>query len=90
MLHRMQAAGFEPNEQTLASVLPAFARLQMLSVGKEIHGYIARHEFMANYYLINGLLDVYRRCREMESALNIFSEFFVKSAGSFNTTIVGY
>ncbi|KAM7504896.1 hypothetical protein LguiB_003800 [Lonicera macranthoides] len=51
---------------------------------------IARHEFMANHYLINGLLNVYRRCRDMESALKIFSEFSMKNAGSFNTMIVGY
>ncbi|KAM7499797.1 hypothetical protein LguiA_024211 [Lonicera macranthoides] len=40
--------------------------------------------------LINGLLNVYRRCRDMESALKIFSEFSMKNAGSFNTMIVGY
>ncbi|XP_057507793.1 pentatricopeptide repeat-containing protein At2g13600-like [Actinidia eriantha] len=89
-MSRMQAAGFEPNAQTLASVLPACARLEMLSLGKEIHGYITRHGFMSNLIVVNGLLDVYRSCGDMGSALKIFSKFSVKNVVSFNTMIVGY
>ncbi|KAF8379755.1 hypothetical protein HHK36_029204 [Tetracentron sinense] len=90
LLSRMQAAGFEPNARTLASVLPACARLQTLSLGKEIHGYVIRHGFMSNPFVVNGLVDVYRRCADMKSALKIFSKFSVKNAVSFNTMIVGY
>ncbi|GMY07571.1 pentatricopeptide repeat-containing protein At2g13600-like [Fagus crenata] len=61
LLYRMQEAGFGPNARTLASVLPACARLEKLSLGKEIHGYITRHEFMSNPFVVNGLVDVYRR-----------------------------
>ncbi|KAI8006437.1 Pentatricopeptide repeat-containing protein [Camellia lanceoleosa] len=90
MLYKMQAAGFEPNAQTLASVLPACARLEKLSLGKEIHGYITRHGFMSNPIVVNGLLDVYRRCADMGSSFKIFSKFSVKNGVSFNTMIVGY
>ncbi|KAK9292574.1 hypothetical protein L1049_020548 [Liquidambar formosana] len=90
VLFRMQAAGLEPNARTLASVLPACARSQKLSLGKEIHGYITRHGFMSNPFVVNGLVDVYRRCVDMGSALKIFSKFSVKNAVSFNTMIVGY
>ncbi|XAR71609.1 hypothetical protein NMG60_11017966 [Bertholletia excelsa] len=90
MLSRMIAAGLEPNAQTLASVLPACARLRMLSLGKEIHGYITRHAFMSNPIIVNGLLDVYRRCADIGSALKIFAKFSTKNAISFNTMIVAY
>ncbi|CAK9151573.1 unnamed protein product [Ilex paraguariensis] len=89
MLYRMQATGFEPNARTLASVLPACARLEKLSLGKEIHGYIVRHGFMSNPFVVNGLVDIYRRCADMVSATKIFSKFSVKNGVSYNTMIVG-
>lgn len=90
MLSSMQAAGFQPNAQTLASVLPACARLQNLNLGKEIHGYVTRQGFMSNPFVVNGLLDMYRRCSDMASAHKIFSGFSVKNVISYNTMIVGY
>ncbi|KAF7132163.1 hypothetical protein RHSIM_Rhsim09G0207300 [Rhododendron simsii] len=89
VIYEMQAEGFEPNAQMLASVLPACARLEKLSLGKEIYGYIMSDGFMSNSILINGLLDVYRRCANMVSALKIFRIFLAKNAVSFNTKIVG-
>ncbi|XP_019189077.1 PREDICTED: pentatricopeptide repeat-containing protein At2g13600-like [Ipomoea nil] len=90
MLYKMQAAGFEPNAQTLASVLPACGRLQMLYLGKEIHGYLTRNGFMCNSFVVNGLIDVYRRCGDMEYAFRVFSIYSVRNEVSFNTMIVGY
>ncbi|GAV82829.1 PPR domain-containing protein/PPR_1 domain-containing protein/PPR_2 domain-containing protein [Cephalotus follicularis] len=90
MLFRMLAEGLRPNARTLASVLPACARLRELSLGKEIHGYITRHGFMFNPFVVNGLVDVYRRSADMVSALKLFSKFSVKNAVSWNTIIVGY
>lgn len=90
MIYEMQAEGFEPNAQMLASVFPACARLEKLSLGKEIHGYIMSDGFMSNPILVNGLLDMYRRCANMVSTLKIFSIFSAKNTVSFNTMIVGY
>lgn len=90
LLFRMQEAGFEPNARTLASFLPACARLQRLNLGKEVHGYIMRHGFISNPFLLNGLVDMYRRCSDMKSAFRIFSNYSVKNTVSYNTMIVGY
>lgn len=90
MLFRMVGEGIEPNAQTLASVLPACARLQKLSLGKEFHGCITRRRFMSNPIVVNGLIDVYRRCCDMRSAFQLFSKFSAKNAVSCNTMIVGY
>ncbi|XP_047328423.1 pentatricopeptide repeat-containing protein At2g21090-like [Impatiens glandulifera] len=87
----MLSRGFEPNAQTLASVLPACARLGDLKLGKEIHGYVSRHGFMSNSIIVNGLLDVYRRCGDMDSAMKIFRKYsLMKNTVSFNTMLVGY
>ncbi|GAA0151774.1 hypothetical protein LIER_37353 [Lithospermum erythrorhizon] len=90
MLRRMVAAGFEPNARTLASVLPACARLRSLELGKEIHGYIMRHGSVSNPFVVNGLTDLYRRCGDMQSAFSVFSKFSLKNEVSYNTIIVGY
>ncbi|KAF2299326.1 hypothetical protein GH714_031554 [Hevea brasiliensis] len=90
LLFRMLAEGIEPNARTLASVLPACARLQKLSLGKKFHGYVTRHGFMSNPFVVNGLVDVYRRCGDMDNAFKIFSKFSLKNGVSYNTMIVGY
>ncbi|XP_030467167.2 pentatricopeptide repeat-containing protein At2g13600-like [Syzygium oleosum] len=90
LLARMIIEGFEPNARTLASVLPSCARLQELKLGREIHGYITRHKFMSNSYVVNGLVDVYRRCRDVRSAENMFEYFSVQNEVAYNTMMVAY
>ncbi|XP_027332181.1 pentatricopeptide repeat-containing protein At2g13600-like [Abrus precatorius] len=83
-------AGMRPNARTLASVLPACARMRCLSLGKELHGYVVRHEFFSNAFVVNGLVDMYRRCGDMKSAFKVFTKFSRKCAAAYNTMIVGY
>ncbi|KAJ1425353.1 WD40-like Beta Propeller [Sesbania bispinosa] len=91
MLARMVGVeGMKPNAQTLASVLPTCARMQWLCLGKELHGYIVRHEFFSNAFVVNALVDMYRRCGEMKSAFKMFSKFARKCAASYNAIIAGY
>ncbi|WCJ32472.1 Pentatricopeptide repeat (PPR) superfamily protein [Euphorbia peplus] len=90
LFSRMQVEGIEPNARTIASALPACARLQKLSRAEEFHGYIMRRGFMSNPFVVNGLVDVYRRCGDMDSAFKIFSKFQLKNGVSYNTMIVGY
>lgn len=86
----MQSEGIEPNARTIASVLPACARLQNLSLGKELHGYITRRGFISNLFVVSGLIDVYRRCADMRSGVRLFSKLAVKNEVSCSTVIVGY
>ncbi|CAM8921910.1 unnamed protein product [Rhodiola kirilowii] len=90
LMSKMLVAGVKPNERTLASVLPACARLTSLTLGKELHGYIVRHGYLSNSFVVNGLVDVYRKCFEMGTAFKIFSNYSIKNEVSFNTMIVGY
>ncbi|KAK7384936.1 hypothetical protein VNO78_30639 [Psophocarpus tetragonolobus] len=91
LLERMVVeAGMQPNAQTLASVLPACTRMQWLHLGTELHGYVVRHEFFSNAFIVNGLVDMYRRCGDMDSAFKMFSRFSRKCAASYNTMMAGY
>ncbi|KAL2318153.1 hypothetical protein Fmac_032029 [Flemingia macrophylla] len=82
--------GIRPNAQTLASVLPACGRMQWLHLGKELHGYVVRHEFFSNAFVVNGLVDMYIKCGDMRSAFKMFSRFSRKCAASYNAMIAGY
>ncbi|KAJ6820270.1 KH domain-containing proteinisoform X2 [Iris pallida] len=90
LLREMIDSGIQPNCRTLASILPSCGRLRELHIGKEIHGYIVRHGLMSNPFSVNGMIDVYRRCGDMVSALELFSRFSVRNLVSYNTMIVGY
>ncbi|KAF7816666.1 pentatricopeptide repeat-containing protein [Senna tora] len=90
LLYKMQVAGMEPNARTLASVIPSCARLRKLNLGKELHSYIIRHDSMSNAFVVNGLLDMYRRCGDMDGAFKIFSRVSRKCSASYNTMIAGY
>ncbi|WJX10037.1 hypothetical protein P8452_00806 [Trifolium repens] len=87
---KMVGAGVAPNARTLASVLPACARMKRLCLGKELHGYIVRRELFSNGFVLNALVDMYRRCGDMKSAFEMFSKYVRKCAASYNTMIVGY
>ncbi|KAI4340935.1 hypothetical protein MLD38_025724 [Melastoma candidum] len=90
LLFRMTREGFEPNDRTLASVLPSCSRLKDLNLGREIHGYVTRRLFNDSSYVVNGLLDLYRKCGDMRSAEFMFWKFSVRNEVSYNTMIVGY
>lgn len=45
---------------------------------------------MSNSFVVNGLVDVYRRCADMVTAFELFSKFSMKNEVSCNTMIVGY
>lgn len=90
MLYRMRASRFEPNARILASVLPCCARLREVRLGKEMYGYIMRCGFMSTPYVVNGLIDLFRKCGAMENAFKIFSKCSVRDEVSFNTMIAGY
>ncbi|KAF7054908.1 hypothetical protein CFC21_062501 [Triticum aestivum] len=68
---RMDAA---PNALTLASVLPACARLRSLVLGRAIHGFWLRRGGGpgANPIVDNAVLDVYAKCGALRSARRVF------------------
>ncbi|KAL0912989.1 hypothetical protein M5K25_016415 [Dendrobium thyrsiflorum] len=90
LLGQMLDNGFKPNAQTLASVLPCCGRLEALQVGKEIHGYVVRHGLKLNPFILNGLIDVYSKCGDLGSALEIFLKSSVRNLVSYNAIIDGY
>ncbi|KAL6504499.1 hypothetical protein OROGR_026422 [Orobanche gracilis] len=88
---RMHGEGFEPDEVTLTSVLSACAQSGMLDIGKKIHEIIIREKGIElNEFILNGLVDMYAKCGDLENARLVFEEIPVKNTATWNSLITGY
>ncbi|KAG8389795.1 hypothetical protein BUALT_Bualt01G0015600 [Buddleja alternifolia] len=86
----MQEQGFEPDEVTLASVLSACAQSGMLDFGKKIHEMIAKKRIELNEFVLNGLVDMYAKCGDLENAMLIFEGMSFKNSATWNSLITGF
>ncbi|XP_011069810.1 pentatricopeptide repeat-containing protein At3g21470 [Sesamum indicum] len=87
---RMRGDGFEPDEVTFASVLSACAQSGMLDVGKEIHEMILQRRIELNEFVLNGLVDMYAKCGDLENARLIFQGMSIKNSAPWNSLITGF
>lgn len=53
---------------TLRLILNVSSGLSDVQLGKQVHGFIYRHNFFADVFIGNALLDMYGKCRNLKSA----------------------
>eukprot|EP01018_Ginkgo_biloba_P008707 Gb_07635 [translate_table: standard] len=90
LFRQMQLAGLKPDPVTIASVLPACARLVALQHGKEIHDYIIRSGFDYDIFVRNSLIDMYTKCENTDDARHVFDNMSVRDVVSWSSIIAGY
>ncbi|XP_057837544.2 pentatricopeptide repeat-containing protein At2g13600 [Cryptomeria japonica] len=86
----MKMMGFEPNQITYASVLPACANLGDLELGKELHHEIIRRGFQFDVFVGNALVDMYAKCGSLEDARDVFDKMTQRDLVSWNAMVSGY
>lgn len=80
----------EPNEITIASVLPACANLGALEVGQRIEEYAKAKGYLKNMFVCNAILELHARCGSINRAKRFFDEIGrKKNLCSWNTMIMG-
>ncbi|MCL7039114.1 hypothetical protein MKW94_014703 [Papaver nudicaule] len=84
---RLLEAKMRPTSVTLASILPAFAGLASLRLGKELHGYILKHGHEGGCYVGSSLTDMYAKCGRMDLAISIFQNMPVRDVVAWNSMI---
>ncbi|XP_068649961.1 pentatricopeptide repeat-containing protein At5g08510 [Aristolochia californica] len=91
MFLRMEKEGeANPNEVTLASVLPACANLGALDVGERIGTYARERGFLRNVFVSNALLEMYAKCGRIDQAREVFEVLGRRrNACSWNSMIMG-
>ncbi|KAL5719033.1 hypothetical protein ACHQM5_011868 [Ranunculus cassubicifolius] len=80
----------EPNEVTIASVLPACANLGALEMGKRIEVLARAKGFTKNLFVSNALLEMYAKCGSIDKAGKLFKEIGrARNLCSWNSMIMG-
>ncbi|KAK9289315.1 hypothetical protein L1049_007470 [Liquidambar formosana] len=85
----MQIDGVEATEITLTSVLGACAETGALEMGRKIHESLKQKGYKIEGYLVSALVDMYAKCGNLSSALEVFNELKMKHASNWNAMIVG-
>ncbi|KAL8495252.1 hypothetical protein ACS0TY_019416 [Phlomoides rotata] len=89
LLREMLLCGVPPNHVTFSSALPACAHLHALKLGREIHGYSIKMSFCCHANFQNSLIDMYSKCRHLETALVVFKHMQNKDIVSWRIMIRG-
>jgi pentatricopeptide repeat protein len=74
----------------LASAASACTALNFLKGGSQIHGYLYRTGISMDISMENALIDLYSKCRKLESAQKLFDTMLMKNLVSWTTLIAGY
>jgi pentatricopeptide repeat protein len=87
----MIAAGVEPIDATLVSVLSACAQLGCLDVGRWLYDtYIVSHKVELTVNLSNAFIDMFAKCGDVGAASRLFSNMEDKNVVSWNTMIMAH
>lgn len=79
-----------PNEVTVASVLPACARLGAMGLGERIEGYARENGLAGNKFVANALVEMYAKCGSVDRARKVFEEMGGRrDLCSWNSIIMG-
>ncbi|KAJ8621908.1 hypothetical protein MRB53_030437 [Persea americana] len=89
-LNWLPSGGPKPNVVTMAIVLPLCTKSASLRYGKEVHCCVLKTGFDEEVFVANGLLDMYSKCGEIQSAERLFKKMPVKNRISWTTMIDGY
>ncbi|XP_077243104.1 pentatricopeptide repeat (PPR) superfamily protein [Tasmannia lanceolata] len=85
-----EEVGVRPNEVTVASVLPACAKLGALELGERIDAYARENGFMRNVFVCNSLVEMYAKCGRIDRARRVFEEIGrERNLCSWNSMIMG-
>ncbi|CAN6481629.1 unnamed protein product [Victoria cruziana] len=79
-----------PDPITLVSLLPASAQIGALLVGRAIHAIAIRCEFIPYLVLETALVDMYAKCKDLESAKLVFDAVDEKNLVCWNAMLAGY
>uniref|UniRef100_A0A7N0SVD4 Pentatricopeptide repeat-containing protein n=1 Tax=Kalanchoe fedtschenkoi TaxID=63787 RepID=A0A7N0SVD4_KALFE len=72
LFRKMISSGIKPDSITFASFLPSICEVSNLNHGKEVQGYVIRHTGSLDAFLQSALIDIYCKCKDVETAGKIF------------------
>ncbi|XP_071686033.1 putative pentatricopeptide repeat-containing protein At1g69350, mitochondrial [Rutidosis leptorrhynchoides] len=89
VVREMQDYGQVPGAVTLTNVLPACARIGIVTHGKQVHARSIRMGYACQLFISNALIDMYAKCGHLDLARKVF-DISCKDRISYNTLISAY
>ncbi|XP_020576486.1 pentatricopeptide repeat-containing protein At3g21470 [Phalaenopsis equestris] len=86
---QMQESGIGPDEFTVSCILSACAQLGSLDSAMEVHEFIRRRKIKMNCFVLNGLVDMYAKCGDLDKARRIFNTMIIRNDSCWNSMISG-
>ncbi|KAK3139615.1 hypothetical protein QOZ80_5AG0386220 [Eleusine coracana subsp. coracana] len=91
MFNAMLAAGEEPIDATLVSVLSACAQLGFLDLGRWIYDkYIASNKVGLTVNLGNAFIDMFAKCGDVDGAASLFGDMEERNLVTWNSMIMAH
>ncbi|KAL7138357.1 hypothetical protein ABFS83_10G157700 [Erythranthe nasuta] len=84
---RMAETGLVPNRFTITGVLSALALAGELYNGKSVHAFTIKTGFESGLAVLNALIDMYGKCRQLSDASTVFENMIAKDMYSWNSII---
>ena len=80
----------KPDHITMVSIFAACGLLDLIFLGKSLHGFTLKLPMGSHLRLGNSLITMYCRCKDMQSSESVFFEINLKNLCSWNCMISGY
>ncbi|XP_057832149.2 pentatricopeptide repeat-containing protein At3g24000, mitochondrial-like [Cryptomeria japonica] len=90
LFHQMQRTGFQPDQFTYASVLPACAKMGALEQGMDIHQSAKDRGILSDVVVASALVDMYAKCGNIDKASELFGKMPQRNVVSWTAMIAGY
>ncbi|KAI4384000.1 hypothetical protein MLD38_009775 [Melastoma candidum] len=88
LFRAMQLSGVRLNSVSCLNLFPAVSRLGEVRMCRSLHGYMVRRDLKGGVY--NGLIDLYTKCGDVESARLIFDALDNRDDVSWSSMMAGY
>ncbi|OVA15528.1 Pentatricopeptide repeat [Macleaya cordata] len=88
LFRMMQNEGVKPDRVTMVGVASAIGYLGALDLAKWVHSFIKKNEIECDMQLNTALVDMYARCGDPESSIQIFYEMEEKDVSAWTAAIV--
>ncbi|XP_021725226.1 pentatricopeptide repeat-containing protein At1g15510, chloroplastic-like [Chenopodium quinoa] len=85
----MESEGIVPDEITIASAISACASLSLLDMGMKLHDLAVRTGYISYIIVSNTLIDMYSKCKCIDTALEVFHQIKDKNIISWTSIISG-
>ncbi|KAM7260461.1 hypothetical protein ACFE04_016202 [Oxalis oulophora] len=91
LFREMLIRGIQPDGLTIVSVLKACSAYGVYSCeGRLVHGFVITRGFIDDLFVGNSLIDMYSKCKDVNSASQVFCDMPRKNHVSWNSTLSGF